>query len=381
MDSEQKKRKPPFSTQGASRTADFAKADSDYNMNLGDWQELSESEVDREVSVRFAPKRVMALALADVYAELAKDYYGYGLPASIVKRAGRVRDCGDFLEFLVSADSHYLHRANFCMDKLCPMCNWRRSLKMFSHMSRVMDWLEGKGYQFLFLTLTVRNCDGESFVNAVTDILSGWKCMTGRVPFRGYRGKSPVVLGSARFLETTVHYSSAGGSYHPHLHIILAVKPDYFKNHYISQASWVQYWRKAMGLDYDPIVHIEKIKPDKDGSYGKAVAEVSKYPYKASDWFRLQGTDRLEVVRRLFQGISGRQLVGSTGCFLEAKRALRLDDAEDGDLVHTDVERLRPDVAYLLVRARWQAGAYLLHRIVDEDAVAEAVEDIRRRNG
>ena len=381
MDSAQKKKKSPPSAQGANQTANLDNAESDYNIKLDERQELNKSEIDKEVSVRFTPKRVMVLALADSYAELAKDYYGYGLPASIIGRANRVRSCGDFLEFLVSADSHYLHRANFCADKLCPMCNWRRSLKMFSQMSRVMDWLEGRGYQFLFLTLTVRNCNGAAFKDTVSEILSGWKRMSNRAPFRAFRGKSPVVLGSARFLETTVHYSKTGGSYHPHLHAVLAVKPDYFKNHYIGQASWVQYWRKAMGLDYDPIVHIEKIQPGKDGSYGKAVAEVSKYPYKASDWYRLEGAARLEVVRRLYQGVSGRRFTGFTGCFRDAQQALRLADAEDGDLVHTDVDQLRPDVAYLLVRARWQAGAYLVQSVADEDAIAEAVEDIRRRNG
>ena len=231
MDSEQKKRKPLSGAQGANQAADFTYAGIDYNINLDERQELNRCEVvEQEVSAKFAPKRLMALALADVYAVLAKNCLWYGVPVSIVKRAERVRSCGDFLEFLVSADSRFLHRANFCHDKLCPMCNWRRSLKMFSQVSRIMDKLESDGYRFLFLTLTVRNCDGENFADTVSGILSGWNRLIQRVPFRATRGKVPVVVGAARFLEVTVHYSFEADSYHPHIHAILAVKQDYFKN-------------------------------------------------------------------------------------------------------------------------------------------------------
>ena len=35
-----------------------------------------------------------------------------------------------------------------------------------------------------------------------------------------------------------------------------------------------------------------------------------------------------------------------------------LDDVEDGDLVHTDDDTVREDVAYLIVRCHWKAGVY-----------------------
>lgn len=42
------------------------------------------------------------------------------------------------------------------------MCAWRRSLKIFGQVSKVMDHVEKNyNYRYIFLTLTVKNCYGE----------------------------------------------------------------------------------------------------------------------------------------------------------------------------------------------------------------------------
>ena len=49
-------------------------------------------------------------------------------------------ECGDTLAFLRDASGKKrLHSANFCRNRLCPMCNWRRSLKMYSQVSQITD--------------------------------------------------------------------------------------------------------------------------------------------------------------------------------------------------------------------------------------------------
>ena len=46
--------------------------------------------------------------------------------------------------------------AQFCRDRLCPMCAWRKSLVMFSQISQIMDWVaEREETVPIFLTLTV----------------------------------------------------------------------------------------------------------------------------------------------------------------------------------------------------------------------------------
>ena len=70
-----------------------------------------------------------------------------------MKKAHRVRFCGSNLTYKVNiADgSKTLYSADFCKVRLCTMCAWRRSLKTFGQVSKVMDVLCGiKKYNFLF---------------------------------------------------------------------------------------------------------------------------------------------------------------------------------------------------------------------------------------
>lgn len=58
--------------------------------------------------------------------------------------------------------------------------------------------------------------------------------------------------------------------------------------------------------------------------------------------------------------LSGRRLCSFTGCFVDVRRQLRIDDDPvDGDLLDVDGGGLRDDVAYMVVRYRWQAGVYI----------------------
>src|SRR5699024_6906727 len=47
------------------------------------------------------------------------------------KKAERVKDCAEVLEYKVSyvTGEKTLYRVWFCKSRLCPMCNWRRALK------------------------------------------------------------------------------------------------------------------------------------------------------------------------------------------------------------------------------------------------------------
>lgn len=291
-----------------------------------------------EVSGRFAPKKALGMELSRIYELL-----------SLYRRADRVSQCGSYLDFGVLPDgTKKLVNANFCRDRLCPMCNWRRSLKLYSQVSQVMDVLESEGYCFLFLTLTLRNCPWDELPAAIEDFLSGWRFMYHKAPiFRR------AVYGTSRALEITVNHGAR--TYHPHLHVVLAVKPSYFTSRdYISQAQWTQLWRSCCDISYDPIVNIKRIKETSLG-----FKEISKYAVKGSDF--LVGSPELmqRHVSNFLAGLSGRRLVGSTGVFKRVQRELCLDDPETGDLVVTDGQQLRDDLYCMMVRYGWCSGVYV----------------------
>ena len=164
------------------------------------------------------------------------------------------------------------------------------------------------------------------------------------------------VFGSFRSLEVT--RNSRTSFFHPHLHVILAVRSDYFHKGYISQAEWGRLWRSCCNLDYDPIIDIRKIKPGSEGLSG-AVAEVSKYAVKATDFLKGSMDDMADYVSAFLSALTGRRLCSFTGCFDKVRKQLALDDLENGDLVHVEADELRADLAYMVVRYCWRSGVYV----------------------
>ena len=157
-------------------------------------------------------------------------------------KALRVADCGTFLEFAheiqvdgVIAEKGKLHNANFCKDRLCPMCSWRRSYKIFAQVSQIMEQI-GSDYKFLFLTLTVPNCAPESLSETISRLMLSWNRLI------DYKRFKKAIKGFFRALEVTRNFSN--GSYHPHFHCVLAVSKSYGKHSdYINHDEWLEMWR------------------------------------------------------------------------------------------------------------------------------------------
>lgn len=85
------------------------------------------------------------------------------------RRAEKIRNCGTFLRFAIPGDfgeQPFLYQASFCKDRLCSLCGWRRSLKVYSQISQVMDVIQND-YRFIFVTLTLRNVDDANLVKAI----------------------------------------------------------------------------------------------------------------------------------------------------------------------------------------------------------------------
>ena len=249
-------------------------------------------------------------------------------------KAVRLRNCATLLDFAVGSDgTKKLANANFCRVRLCPMCNWRRSLKVFSQTLSIMRYLESQNYAFIFCTLTVRNCEGQDLSDTITAMMTAWS------RFIGYKDIKKAIKGTFRALEITHNLdikSTSYNTFHPHIHVVFAVNKSYFTSRdYLSKDKIIELWRKAAQLNYNPSVDIRKIK----SAQAKAVAEAAKYAVKANDYIILDDWDlSLDTIRILDKALDRRRLVSYTGVFKNAHTALNLDDAEDGDLLHVETE-------------------------------------------
>lgn len=297
--------------------------------------------------------------------DLAASYKRIGL-----NKYYRVLDCSTFLEFrLTIADDLKLIKANFCKVRLCPMCSWRRSLKIFGQVSRVMDHVEENyNYRYIFLTLTVKNCYGEDLRNTLDLMTKAFNKMNQRKAFK------QAVKGYFRSLEIT--YNKKEDIYHPHFHMILAVNDSYFVDNriYLSQEKWTSLWKSCLGVDYKPIVDVRRIKENDNKGFGKAVAEIAKYTVKADDFLIRDDKGKIkesltdDVVNTLDSALHRKRLTAFGFIFKDIHKKLNLDDAEDGDLTNTDNEELREDLTNIILRYQWNIGIknYTLVEVVED---------------
>lgn len=269
-------------------------------------------------------------------------------------RLQQLQDCSTYLLF--NRDEHYnkqLDSANFCRVRLCPMCAWRRSLKLFSQVSTITDAILGdKKARFLFVTLTLKNVAGADLKNALDDLNKAFKRIVDKhQKFAPARKIKKNLLGYMKAVEVT--YNAATNTYHPHIHTILETENAYFKgNNYTSQVEWTELWKQALKIQYTPIVDVRAIK----GRTAKAVAEVAKYPVKFDTILKMNDMDvAANALIELHRAISGRRLVTFGGDFREYKRELALDDIENGDFIHVD-DDVNDFNAVAQVLYKWHAG-------------------------
>ena len=238
--------------------------------------------------------------------------------------ADRLRGCATRLVYGIGEDGRRrLRAANFCRVRLCPICQWRRSLKLYGQMRQVTD---PKAY--IFLTLTVRNCLLDDLSRTLDVITEGVRRLM------QYREVCKAVDGWYRGTEITHNLDTSSpdyDTYHPHIHMVMAVKPSYFKSrYYLSQRRWVELWKQAVGVDYTPVCDVRRIK----GDTADAVSEATKYAAKSKDYIILDDWDlTVETVRGLDAALRNRRLVGFGGCLLSARRALQQVDPDKADLV------------------------------------------------
>ena len=270
--------------------------------------------------------------------------------------------CADTLLFAENAEGKKkLKSANFCRLRLCPMCQWRRSLKMFGQVQTITDKIleRDKSTRFLFATFTVKNVDAENLETCINILNNKFLYLVSRnKTFAPAKKLKQNLLGYLKAVEVT--YNTKDKTYHPHLHVIFAVKSTFFKNssNYMTKKEWINLWQQALGVDYKPQTDIRAIK----FGTAKAVAEVAKYPVKTAPILSLPDDEAVEVLKTLTLSLNKKRFVAYGGIFKTVKQELKLQDVEtDKDLVNTDIEQQERfnAVTAVLFKYNFKFGVYI----------------------
>lgn len=281
------------------------------------------------------------------------------------RRSDLLTKCGSQLEFEECPHGHIkrLKRAYFCRQRLCSTCSWRRSLFVYHQFLMVAHEVLRlhPDYQFIFITLTIKNCTADRLSDEITHLIDAFDRL------RSYK-RFDSIKGTFRTNEVT--YNPLNEDYHPHIHAIGVVPPSYFKGSvYISQEELIHLWKKALQVDYAPNVDIRKVRKKHsniptveeslidldyslDDSLAGAAAEVAKYSVKVQDIIdpkpklgdspemaraRLSMADDIshqaKVIKSLDHSLNRRRMISYSGLFKEAYISLNQSDVEESNLI------------------------------------------------
>lgn len=270
--------------------------------------------------------------------------------------------CADTLLFIQNAEGKKkLKSANFCRLRLCPMCQWRRSLKMFGQVKKITDKIleSDKSIRFIFGTFTIRNCDAKDLEACIDNLNKKFRYLVASsLTFAPAKKLKQNLLGYLKAVEVT--YNTKDKTYHPHLHVIFAVRNTFFSSskYYMSKKEWINLWQQALGVDYKPQTDIRAIK----SGTAKAVAEVAKYPVKTAPILSLPDDEAVEVLKTLTLSLHKKRFVAYGGIFKTIKQELKLTDVEtDKDLVNVDTEQQERfnAVIAVLFKYNFKFGCYI----------------------
>ncbi|PPI78613.1 hypothetical protein DXI23_19585 [Marinobacter flavimaris] len=169
----------------------------------------------------------------------------------------RISECAKIIRSYNSSSGGVFLDPLYCKHPHCPQCQKNNAKKYRSQIHHLLDeYPELLLGNWMFLTLTVRNCDVDdlgSTIDSMTDALD-------RLKRRKFWKK--YVLGGIRFLEVTERQRDRE-TVHPHFHILLLVRPSMFAgNNYVSTNLWAKHWQKALSAHYEPMVHVKRFKGD-----------------------------------------------------------------------------------------------------------------------
>ena len=344
-------------------------------------------EQDKE----FNEKKRLCVKFENTYRELLNTELNPDLCKRWLRRKKQVGCCGNLLDF----QGDKLAATLFCHVRLCPMCAWRRAIKICMHTRMILDKMmsdEGKKFKFLFLTLTVPNVKDDELAGEITHLMQSWRKMTH--VSKNVRSIVPnqfnqKVLGWYRGLEITrnqdmyqvdyVYDSSTGKkikvpkigqdgfamlnpnflTWHPHFHNILVVPADMpeadlaelltirdSKGRIVKESCFLDWWRWATGDSSITQVDCKEFRPSakvlRNKEYQKkysanellSMAIVSGVAEAAK--YTVKATDYYldaDATKILDLALERRQLVAYGGIMSKYRNLLKLDDEIDGDLV------------------------------------------------
>ena len=262
-----------------------------------------------EILKKLEPKQVTKETLIEL-----------GIPHFTEKTIERINNCATFLQSVSNFDRNRskIVKANRCMNRFCPICMATKARKEAYMLLIILKFLScAKGYEFIFLTLTVPNVAGDELVRELDEQYLALKRLIQRKEFKA--------ISNGFIRKTEITYNQKRNDFHPHIHMLIAVNKNYFKEKslYVSQHKWQEIWKKCKKDNSITQVNVKKANES-------SFKELAKYEAKDFD---MLGYSQ-EVFDVFYKALKGRKTLTFNGCFQEAKKMYKegkLDEYKEVD--------------------------------------------------
>ena len=282
----------------------------------------------------------------------------------------KIKQCGNYLEFalkenqITKENKKKLANANFCKNRFCPMCSWRRVRNITGQLKDAFSVIQEKQkVATLFLTLTVSNPDVKDLKSTIAKMNKSFKKMSETKAFNN------AVLGYFKSIEILGDKTPKGQA-HPHFHILLVVKESYFKkSDYINQKEFLQMWRDATRNQNITQVDVRRIKSKNENfsDIDSAIAETVKYSVKHSDLCKRTNED----FYYLYTQTKNLRFISAGGILKDHLNLIKIDE----DLINLKKENEALWIEICRLIYTWQNGDYQLKEIKPPKENKEQIEN------
>lgn len=238
----------------------------------------------------------------------------------------RMLKCCTYTEFDECEEALHgkkLVSASFCKCRICPNCQSRSATKLREEVFNVASahLEQHPDHVAIFLTTTTPNVQGELLGQEIDKLNAGSKRM--------FHRKIVKDMNEAHFKALEITFNPTRMDFHPHFHIMMMVRPEYFNPNsplYITHAQWLKIWQEAMRDPTITQVNIQVIKDKGEGTLAAIVAEVAKYTTKPGSYVVENKNGEVEVNEFaacvILNALHNRRTIGFGGNFRTIRKAL-----------------------------------------------------------
>lgn len=252
-----------------------------------------------------------------------------------------ILNCGSIITL---NESGQIIAANFCKNKLCPICAWRKSLKRYSENNQAFSFINDNfDKSYIFLTLTIQNVS--DLKEGIDKLNDGFKRMSNTKKFKD------ISLGYYRNIEIT--FNEKTKKWHPHSHIIICVNKSYFKsNKYIKSKEWLKMWQEATRDENISQVKVSAVK-NKNGEVDvfAAVLEISKYMSKILQISKFNYSEAVKITKELIESTYHKKMITTSGIIRDVLHNLGIKP-EDENLIDENADQTK------ITTYIWKNGGY-----------------------